>query len=227
MVMRLPAHETAGDWLAPTQLQDLALRLQQEQADARDRQQLLERAHAQAADELTAARAVASTLLAQARADAERLHAETLEAARTQAAQAWHAQRAAQAQALATWEQGLAALVCGLVERLVGEQPARDRFARALQLVQAELNGATRLRLRVAPADEVAAREALAALPLPGGAKVLADARLQPGDCLAETDLGLLDAGLSAQLQALREWLESASPAEALAEPAPEEAEPS
>ena len=66
--------------------------------------------------------------------------------------------------------------------------------------------------IRVCPADEPAVREALAAMiaSAPGGVSFLdvsADPRMKPGDCILESELGVVDAGLETQLRALENAL--------------------
>lgn len=64
----------------------------------------------------------------------------------------------------------------------------------------------------VCPADEAAVREALAAMiaSAPGGVSFLdvsADPRMKRGDCILESELGVVDAGLETQLKAIENAL--------------------
>ena len=178
---------------------------------------------------LARAQAEADALLADARGQAMRL----LQAARLQvdeacqqgyedglqrAAVEWHERQAAHAQntvqALRSLHDRLAGIVTMAVERIVHVEDRGALFRRALHSVQALSRGALTLTLRVSPGDEAAARGGLAELPPAVGdappLELAVDSSLQPGSCVFESDLGVLDASLHTQLDGLRLAMERA-----------------
>ncbi|RQV81167.1 type III secretion system stator protein SctL [Burkholderia anthina] len=178
---------------------------------------------------LDAARAQARVLLDEACARAEEL-AERAMREFAQAAERgyddglrrgltdWH-ERAAAAHAeacrLAPGQQDrLAELVALAVEQIVASADPKALFARAAATVERIVADGSPVHLRVHPSDLAAASaafdEAAAAWREAGRAvrlRVAADATLAPGACVAETDLGAIDASLSLHLAAMRDAL--------------------
>ncbi|HHL4081876.1 type III secretion system stator protein SctL [Burkholderia sola] len=180
-------------------------------------------------DALDAARAQARMLLDEARARADEL----VERAKREFAQAaergyddglrrgltdWHARAAAahaEASRLAPGQQDrLAELVTLAVEQIVASVDPKALFARAAATVERIVADGSPVHLRVHPSDLVAASaafdEAAAAWREAGRSVrlcVAADATLAPGACVAETDLGAIDASLSLHLAAMRDAL--------------------
>ncbi|PMS22558.1 HrpE/YscL family type III secretion apparatus protein [Trinickia dabaoshanensis] len=178
---------------------------------------------------LAAARAGADALLEQARAQAGALVARAeddyanaerrgYEAGLQRGLADWHA-RAAQVHADASTlerkaRDRLAELVALAVEQIVASADPKALFARAAATVEQIVADGSPVHLRVHPADAAAAGEAFRAIASSwreaGRAvrlQVTADATLAPGACLAETDLGTLDASLSLHLAAMRDAL--------------------
>jgi type III secretion protein L len=81
-------------------------------------------------------------------------------------------------------------------------------MARAMELFQSSLRGASWARLRVHPYAARVAEDALLELSRNTGlgklARVIADDSLPEDGCVLESDLGKVDASLSTQLQAIR-----------------------
>ncbi|AOK07295.1 type III secretion system stator protein SctL [Burkholderia sp. AU28942] len=175
---------------------------------------------------LDAARAQARMLLDEARARADEL----VERAMREFAQAaergyddglrrgltdWH-ERAAAAHAEACrlapgQHDRLAELVTLAVEQIVASVDPKALFARAAATVERIVADGSPVHLRVHPSDLAAASaafdEAAAAWREAGRSVrlcVAADATLAPGACVAETDLGAIDASLSLHLAAMR-----------------------
>ncbi|UXH78286.1 type III secretion system stator protein SctL [Roseateles amylovorans] len=179
---------------------------------------------AERADELLAdARAQAEQILADARAEAEALLTQAqarIEAAceagraegERQAALAWHERQADQAVDQAKVVRGLherlADVVTSAVERIVQTEGRAALYQRALKSVQSLSRSATALTLRVSTADFEAARDGIAAVPDLQAAgltvEVVVDPALPSGSCLFESDIGVVDASLTTQLDALR-----------------------
>jgi type III secretion protein L len=94
------------------------------------------------------------------------------------------------------------------VERLIGETDRKALFARALKTIGKLVHEVPLLTLRVHESDLDAARAAVDELLLQAGPgctiDVTAESGLEPGACLFESDLGVIDAGLAHQLQSVR-----------------------
>ncbi|MEJ0003132.1 MAG: FliH/SctL family protein [Pararobbsia sp.] len=106
----------------------------------------------------------------------------------------------------------LAELVALAAEQIVATSDPAALFARAAKAIEHIVADSSPVHLRVHPADLAAARSAFDEAALgwreTGRAVRLlvnADATLEPGACVIETDLGALDASLSLQLAAMRE----------------------
>lgn len=184
---------------------------------AEQQEQLLESARQQAEALLAQAQQQADTLLDTARREAEHNARLGYEQGRRRAVQEWQARQIGYAidrgQALRALHQKLAGIVTGAVERIVRTESREALYQRALDSVGGLTHGATSLALRVNPADYEEAHNALAALPEPPHGvtlQVTADDSLQPGSCVFESDLGVLDASLHTQLHGLRTAMERA-----------------
>ena len=100
-------------------------------------------------------------------------------------------------------------LVCHAVEAVLGERPPdADRILHALQRAFACLDESDRATVRCHPDDVEFLRDAITQ---PGSeitasrrVKLVADDGVQPGGCLVETDLGVVDARIEQQLRMLR-----------------------
>jgi type III secretion protein L len=105
----------------------------------------------------------------------------------------------------------MAELVMLAVEQLVRAESAQALFARATDTIDRIVEGSANLRVSVHPADLDAARAAfgefdarLRMLGRPVPLAVTADPRLEPGACVCESDLGIVDASLTTQLDSMR-----------------------
>ncbi|MBN3759791.1 type III secretion system stator protein SctL [Burkholderia sp. Ac-20365] len=105
----------------------------------------------------------------------------------------------------------MAELVVLAVEQLVRTESAQALFARATDTIDRIVEGSANLRVSVHPGDLDAARAAfdefdarLRTLGRPVPLAVVADPRLEPGACVCESDLGIVDASLSTQLDSMR-----------------------
>lgn len=177
---------------------------------AEQKDQLLQSAQRQAEALLVQARQQADTLLDAARREAEQNARMGYEQGRRRAVREWQARQIGYAidrgQALRALHEKLAGIVTGAVERIVRTESREALYQRALDSVGGLTQGATSLSLRVNPADYDEASNALAALPEPPHGvtlQVTADDSLQPGSCVFESDLGVLDASLHTQLHGL------------------------
>jgi type III secretion protein L len=166
---------------------------------------------------LEQARGEAAALLEQARADAQEAVRRGYEEGQHRAALEWHDRQAAEAvaraESLRRMHEKLAAIVTTAVERIVQTESREALYQRALQGVKSLTRGVSTLVLRVSAADYAQASAALAALPAqPHGltVDVKVDPTLNPGGCVFESDLGILDASLHTQLEGLRAAMDRA-----------------
>lgn len=109
-------------------------------------------------------------------------------------------------------EETLVKVVTSAVRKIIGELDERERIVRVVRTALVSVRSQQKVLIRVCPADESAVREALAAMiaSAPGGVSFLdvsADPRMKPGDCILESELGVVDAGLETQLRALENAL--------------------
>jgi len=181
----------------------------------RQRDVMLATAREQAAAIAAQAEADAAELREAARQAFETAHAEGYQAGREEALADWY-RRSAEAskdrRATQTMlRDRLAELVVVAVEQIVRSEDSSTLFARSASEIDRIADGCAYLSVRVHPDDYAAAtrefdRFALEwsergrAIPL----TVMADLKMTPGDCICESDLGIVDASLSIQLSAMR-----------------------
>lgn len=205
------------DFAALTDLLEAAASLE------RARSEWLDQARVQIEAERAEAREQADAWLEEARQLHQSAHDLGHEAGYQQgladAAQAWttrviHA-AASTHQSLSRQSDRLAHIVTLALERIIEQEDRARLFERALRHVNRIVAELPMASLRVHPDELEAARIAVAGLaatqadaPL---IEVLADTTLAPGSCLFESDQGVIDAGLSAQLAALRRAMDRAA----------------
>lgn len=198
----------------------------EEYAAAMSLDESVETTRAQCEALLDAARERAAAIIEQAEHDAgqllERAQTEYAQAASRgyddgtkRAAEEWFA-RSAQAMidrkaVQLSLRERMAELVVAAVEQITRHEDRAVLFARAVSAVERLVEGADYLKVRVHPDDyEAAQREfrlASAGWNKGGRAVVLSvspDRTLAPGSCLCESDLGIVDASLDVQLNAVR-----------------------
>jgi type III secretion protein L len=124
---------------------------------------------------------------------------------------ALQAQMGAEREALRRAESRLAATVMRAVEQVVLETDRAALYARTRMTLQRVIDTQAYVCLRVHPVDAAHAKETLEVASRlagwTGGYEVVSDAQLRHGDCCCEWDYGVLDAGLEAQLNAIRRAL--------------------
>lgn len=99
-------------------------------------------------------------------------------------------------------------VVTEAVRKVIGDLGDDERIVRIVRTALVTVRNQQRVVIRVAPADERAVSQALAAMlqAAPGSTSfldVVADPRLDRGACLLESELGVVDASLETQLKAL------------------------
>lgn len=111
-------------------------------------------------------------------------------------------------------EETLVGVVTSAVRKIIGELDEKERIVRVVRTALVAVRSQQKVLIRVCPADEAAVRDALSAMiaSAPGGVSFLdvsADPRMKPGDCILESELGVVDGGLETQLKALENALSS------------------
>jgi len=113
------------------------------------------------------------------------------------------------------FENRLVDMLIQALRQIIGEIDKRELIlgvvAKALQVVRTQ----KRVMIRVAPSDmpfvEQQLNTLLAQFPSMDVLDVMADNRLQPGDCMLETDVGVVDARLEQQLgivqRSIEKWI--------------------
>ncbi|NKI94053.1 HrpE/YscL family type III secretion apparatus protein [Rhizobacter sp. SG703] len=112
-------------------------------------------------------------------------------------------------------EERLVALVGEAVRKVIDDADAGTRVRSVVQRALALVRGQKQLTLRVNPAQADALRadleRVLAPFPTIECVDVAADARIAPDACLLESEIGVVEASLPAQLAALEAALKGAS----------------
>lgn len=106
-------------------------------------------------------------------------------------------------------EHQMVELIACALEQILGDRPATsDHILHALRRAIAELDEGDRAAVRCHPDDLPLIQEACEQHPelLRGAQRIrmIADDAIQPGGCLVETDLGVVDARIEQQLRILR-----------------------
>ena len=104
-------------------------------------------------------------------------------------------------------EESVVELVISGVRKILGSFDDRALAVRVVSGALAVMRNQKQVTLRVSPDNAESLREQLDTLlsshPGIGMIEVVADPRLKPGDCVLESDLGIVDAGLHTQLDRL------------------------
>jgi len=111
----------------------------------------------------------------------------------------------------ASAEETLCTLVMSALRKIIGEMDDRELILRVIRNGLALVRTQKQVVLKVSPADlDAVQREIntiLADFPGIGFIDVIADSRLKKSDCILECDIGVIDAGLDTQLQAIKRSL--------------------
>ncbi|WP_118179572.1 type III secretion system stator protein SctL [Paraburkholderia phosphatilytica] len=182
---------------------------------ASDRDAILAAAREEAARLIAEGEARAAELVEAARREREQAADEGYRQGEQQAIADWIARAAeagdARAQMYTRMRERLASAVSVAVEKIVAVEQRDLLFQRALAEIDRIADGAAYLNVTVHPNDHADARVAFdrlaarwrdlgQAFPI----SVVADRRVEPGSCVAESDVGAIDASLETQLRAMR-----------------------
>ena len=165
----------------------------------------------------------AEKLLDRAKAEAERIMADALAVYEAQKARGYvdgkeesrleHAQKimetaVASIDYLSAMEKSVAGLVLKALEKIIGEMDDRELIFRVVKTGLSVARNEQKVQVKVCPDDLKAVRtrldDLLATYAGIGFLDVAADARLKKGDCLIESELGIVDAGIDTQLKAVK-----------------------
>ena len=105
-------------------------------------------------------------------------------------------------------ENTLVSVVNQAIRKIIGEMDDKERIVSIVRNALNTVRGQQKVTVRVAPADEAAVSEALAAMTAGSSSgsaflTIMADARLPRDSCILESELGVVDASLETQLKAL------------------------
>lgn len=108
-------------------------------------------------------------------------------------------------------ERQIVEVVTIAVRKIVGEMDDRERIVRLVHTALDQVRGRQRVVVRVCPEEEQYVRDALtpmlARTSAANGLDVVADRHMKPGDCMLESEMGVVDAGLEVQLKAIENAL--------------------
>jgi type III secretion protein L len=103
-------------------------------------------------------------------------------------------------------EGSIAGLVVKALQRITGEVDRRELIVDIVRQALKAVKNQQEAMLKVSPQDSQAVRDKLKEILSDGIVdylEVVADSRLKPGTCILETDLGVVDASLDIQLEAI------------------------
>ncbi|MDR2372435.1 MAG: HrpE/YscL family type III secretion apparatus protein [Puniceicoccales bacterium] len=103
-------------------------------------------------------------------------------------------------------ESSIAGLVVKALQRIIGEVDRRELIVNVVRQALKAVKNQQEAILKVSPQDSQSVRDKLKEILSDGIVdylEVVADSRLKPGTCILETDLGVVDASLDVQLEAI------------------------
>ena len=110
-------------------------------------------------------------------------------------------------------ESTLVRVVNQSIRKIIGDMDDKERIVAIVRNALNVVRGQQKVTVRVAPADEAAILEAMAAMTAGSSGNsfltVVADPRLERDSCILESELGVVDASLSTQLKALENAFQS------------------
>jgi type III secretion protein L len=113
---------------------------------------------------------------------------------------------------LESMEKGIAGLVGDALRKILGDIPPEERIVGVVRQALNLVRGQKKVTLSVAPEDEVALRARMDEIAGRYSSidfiEVTADGRLAPGSCVMQSEMGIIDAGLETQVQAVVNALE-------------------
>lgn len=112
---------------------------------------------------------------------------------------------------LEAFEEQVIDIVMKAINRILGEMEDKDKITRVVKQSLALVRNQKRVALKVNPSDarilEAEVDEVLKSFPGIGYIDIIADGRIPAGSCMLETDIGVVDARLDVQVEAIRKSL--------------------
>ncbi len=112
---------------------------------------------------------------------------------------------------LEAFEEQVIDIVMKALTRILGEMDDKEKITRVVKQSLALVRNQKRVALKVNPSDarilEAEVDEVLKSFPGIGYIDVIADNRIPVGSCMLETDIGVVDARLDVQVEAIRKSL--------------------
>ncbi len=112
---------------------------------------------------------------------------------------------------LEAFEEQVIDIVMKALNRILGEMEDKDKITRVVKQSLALGRNQKRVALKVNPSDarilEAEVDEVLKSFPGIGYIDIIADGRIPAGSCMLETDIGVVDARLDVQVEAIRKSL--------------------
>ena len=164
------------------------------------------------ADAQAQAQAIVASAQSAYEAQCQRGYEEGLASARLEQAEQMIEHVSRTVEYFAKVESRMVDLVMQALQKIVADFDDKQRVLITVKSVLAVVRNQKQMTLRLAPGQvqlvQAHVNELLAAYPGVGYLDIVADNRLQPDACILESDIGLVEASLQSQLQALRSAFE-------------------
>ena len=106
-------------------------------------------------------------------------------------------------------ERQIVEVVTFAVRKIIGELDDKERIVRIVRTALDQVRGRQNVVVRVSPEEEPYVQEAFSAMVgrKKSALEIVPDARMKPGDCVLESEMGLIEASLDIQLKAIENAL--------------------
>ncbi|MEO1524999.1 MAG: HrpE/YscL family type III secretion apparatus protein [Planctomycetota bacterium] len=112
---------------------------------------------------------------------------------------------------LSEMEAQVVSIVTKAIRKVIGEIEQHDLISRVVAKALGVARDQSKAKLRVCPAEVETVRfkidDLLRPYPTLSFVDVISDTRLSPGDCILETDIGVVDASVEVQIEAIEQTL--------------------
>ena len=108
-------------------------------------------------------------------------------------------------------ERQIVEVVSTAVRKIIGELDDKERIVRIVRTALEQVRGRQRVVVRVSPEEEAYVNEAFNVMTgkSKSALEIVSDARMKPGDCVLESEMGLIEASLPVQLKAIENALKA------------------
>jgi type III secretion protein L len=153
----------------------------------------------------------AGEIVEMARAQARRIYEDGLDKGRMEIAERMMDTVGQTVDYLGSVEESVTDVVIQALRKIVGEMDDRERIVRVVRNALAVVRNQNRVTARVSPKDaervKGAVDEILSGYPGIAFLDVSADSRLSPGGCILESEIGVVEASVDIQIEAIRKSL--------------------